>query len=360
MDRRTFLKASSITAATAAATTGSLTSSARIKNAKLETSSDKPQTSQNSITVATSSPFPDNLAGPSDQLHKLATSIKQLSNGRIDLAIDTAPTPQSNSEWPRGAGNIDAMFMPLHWSPHAHTASLYYSGMPHVKALSATELIDWLSTSGGQTMWDSINAAQYIKPLLAGHLGETPALWSTTRIQNLTDLAGKKVASAGAPPELLRAIGATPVSLPPEHMAEALKSGKIDVAECGSLHTAMSLRIHLVANYAAKGTLTPSGTALALAFTTHAWQGLSEAEQALVTTCANENYRAAINENRALERPLEIALNDHHNVEVSSLETRDNASWQRLADTFAAHIATADDLAAAINASYSAFAHRVS
>jgi len=361
MDRRTFLKATGACAATTAtASTALAASRSRLPipaetnpKTRAEPSLSAPALIKDILELRLSMPWSDNLAGPSDQLRKLVMNLKSATDGRIRIEIKQK---HSSAATAFQADKADLYFGPLNTHENAPKAALYFTGLPHKGGLSAANLEAWTSMTGAGQPLDELGAHMDFKPLLAGHLGEQPGLWSKTPIQSMADLHGRKVALTGAPEDIMRAFGAHPVKVPMSSLQSALANGTIDVAECGSFHIAMSLKLHSSANYVAKGVFNPEGTALTLTIAKPVWETLSRPDQAIFAACAGQSYRKALTENRALETPLSVALREHNQIKLNTIATTErNQSWERICDTFLAHISSSNDLARRINASYTAF-----
>ena len=120
-----------------------------------------------------------------------------------------------------------------------HAASAYWQAkMPAAVFFTAVpfgflphEHVTWIEQAGGQALWDKLYAPYGVRPFLAGNTGAQMGGWFTRPVETLEDLNGLKIRMPGLGGEIMRRLGATPVSLPPGELVQALSSGLIDAAE---------------------------------------------------------------------------------------------------------------------------------
>ncbi len=361
MDRRTFLKVTGACAATTATTRAVFADTASSKavagpHSTGISSENAPQAvatpalKKDILNLRLSMPWPDTLSGPSDQLHQLISNLKSATDDRIQIKIEPA-SPEETFD----IGKFDLYFGPLHALKNAPPETQYFSGLPHSAGISATNVESWIASAGGGQLLDELGSQLALKPLLAGHMGEKPGLWSHTPIQSMADLQGRNIAVTSASEGVLRAFGAHPVKIAPASLSDALSNRVIDVAECGSFHTAMSLQLHKSARYVANDVFNPSGTTIALAIAKHRWDEMNKSDQAIFRACTSQSYRMSLTDNRTLESTLAIAITRHHQMKLQTLVNDSNLSWERISDTVLAHVSSSSDLARRIDTSYMAF-----
>ncbi len=338
MDRRGFLKTTSAAAALAA-TTVTATADSEFEQVTAPAVNTKPiQEFRLGISWA------ENVAGPADLAHRLATRIREASDGRIRLTLD-----YSNA--------ADAEF--VHASEHArayqHPAFSYFAGLPANAGLDGTDLEAWISTGGGQDLWDRLAADFGDKPLLAGHLGPNPVLWSNREINTGTGLRGLRIAIDGPAAEVARALGADPVEVGSAQLTEALDSGKVDAIEHGATLNAMAIGLPAAARFSVTPSLTPAGTAIALRVRKAVWDKFSQADQALISACAAETYRVSLSEARLAESLLFETLQNRGGIEARTLPNDVSAAMPHLSKAIIAALSGHDNSARRINASYMIF-----
>ena len=139
----------------------------------------------------------------------------------------------------------------------AHTAAIYWSGkMPSAPlfttapfGLTPREHMTWIDAAGGQTLWDELYADFGVKPFMAGNTEFNMAGWYNRQMESKEDLVGLKVRIVGLGAEILRQLGATPVSMPTSEVFGALQSGVVDGAELLGPYSDSSLGMQKVAKY---------------------------------------------------------------------------------------------------------------
>lgn len=356
MDRRSFLKATGACAATTAAATAATSAASQASpssNDQAATGSVK-QNSGDIRVFDVLMPWPDTLSGPFDQLRRFANLVNNASADRIQIAPRSTQAPENASSQSTKTAN-KLRFGPTLTLTPAVATNAFFSGLPHAAGMNANQIGDWLKSGGGNEIWDTACEPHGIKPLLTGHLGETPGLWSKFPIRSLSQLNGKNIAATSVSADILRAFGAHPIDMNPREIAKALETGQIDIAESGSFHTAMSLGLHEAASYVSKGAYNPAGATLALAWPLDQWHALAPADRTLLTTCANDAYTTTVAENKLLEKTLEAVIQKAHGIQLTVLDPQANRDWFQVNETLQAHASGGAQDHQAIATSYAAF-----
>jgi TRAP-type mannitol/chloroaromatic compound transport system substrate-binding protein len=236
--------------------------------------------------------WPKNLPGPGVSAQRIADSIERMSGGRLRLRLFAA------GELVPALGVFDAVSAGT--AQMAHTASFFWQGkiaaavyftaipfglLPH-------EHIAWIEQGGGQALWDELYAPFGIRPVMAGNTGVQMGGWFKRKVNGLDDLRGLKIRMPGLGGEVMRRLGATPVSLPPGELFQALQSGVLDATEFLGPWSDRAMGFHKVAStYYSPGFHEPNGTGEAL-FNKTALEGLPEDLRAIVLeACRAENGR---------------------------------------------------------------------
>ena len=347
MDRRDFLTSTGAAAALAATAPATAVAAANSGSA-----TPKPVAASQEFKLCI--PWPKTVSGPADMAHRLALRIKEATDSRISFSIE-------------GNHQADARSLPdeafEYGSEHDRQLSapalMYFAGLPANSGLSPTDLEAWISYGGGQELWDQAVSKTGMKPLLAGHLGESPPLWSTVEINGLESLHGLRVASTSASGSLLRALGAEVIEVPHAQLADAFASGAIHAIEHGSTLNAMGAGLAQRARYAYVSGLSAAGSAVALRVPTQAWKSFSDADRAIVSACAREAYLSTLNEARLSETVLLKTLTGRHGLKVKAMPQEISNALPNLARAIIADVASRDELSKTINASYMAFRHHI-
>lgn len=290
----------------------------------------------------------DTPQGPADSARRLARRIEAMTGGRTRIEIAAS------------AGRPDAEADLVHGSPHdlarLHPAFAYFGGLPGMAGLGAQDFAHWLAVGGGQMLWDDLSAAHGWKPLLAGHSGETPPLWSREPVGRLADLAGRRVAAPGLGADVARALGAEPVQdLAPHEAARALADGSVFAAEVGGLLSSLASGVPRVARHATGQGLNGHGTAVALSVRLPVWEGLPDADKAILAAAAAEEFQVSLAEARAHAAIARRALEASFGVTFAPWPADVAEAIGRVAEATIAHVAGQDRIAARIDQSYMAF-----
>lgn len=275
-----------------------------------------PAIASDTITWKMVTSWPKNLPGPGVTAARLADRINSLSNGRLTVKLYAA------GELVPPLEVFDAVSTGV--AEMAHTASLFWQGkMPAAALFTAgpfgltpLEHIAWVDHGGGQELWDRLYEPFGIKPFMAGNTGFQMGGWFRREIASLEDIKGLKIRMPGLGGEVMRKLGATPVSLPPGEIFSALDSGVVDAAEFLGPWSDSALGFYKVAKlYYAPGFHEPNGTGEAL-ISRAAFDALPDDLKAVVAhACAAENIfalaEAEWNNGEALDM-----LRHKHGVEV--------------------------------------------
>lgn len=298
--------------------------------------------------LSLSLPFADAAQGPGESARRLVQRLETMTGGRY--RIDAGGPAET----------ADMIFASPHDFAPQHPAFAYFGGLPGAGGLDARDFSHWLTVGGGQMLWDDLAADHGWKPLPAGHLGGLPPLWSRAPIERLSDLAGMPLAVAGLGADVARALGADPHVLGPDAALHALRDGSVQAAEVGGLLTSLGLGVARSATYAYGQGLNGCGTALALHVRLETWEGLPDADQAVFTAAAAEEFHIALAEARAHERIARETLTRAFGVSFVPWPQDVAEALGRIAEASIAHAAGFDARGARIDHSYMAFRSAIS
>jgi TRAP-type mannitol/chloroaromatic compound transport system substrate-binding protein len=340
MDRREFLKTTGGAVSVAASATAAVAAETEDRRPVAA-----PAIGSGTRELRLAMPWADNGRGFGDSARRLARRLEALSERRLRIVI--------------GAGTQLAEADLVHASAHdlgsEQRAFAYFAGLPGETGLSPSDLEAWLAVGGGQALWDDLAAGHGSKPLLAGHTGPSPALWSARPIASLADLAGEKVFAMGLGSEVARALGAEPVVVPAGELPEALSQGTIRFVEWGGALQSLALGLPAAARYGSGNGFSANGTAVSLGVRLGLWESLSDANKALITAAAAEEFRASLAETRAHEALIRTAMTEAHGVSFEPFPADVTDAISRVADAMVAHVAGQDAISARIDRSYMAF-----
>ncbi len=296
--------------------------------------------------------WPKGAPGPGTTADRLAARITAMSDGALTVTVF-------------GAGEIVPAFEVIDAvgggvAELGHTASFFWTGkMPASVFFTAVPWgmtpeshNAWIRFGGGQALWDELYASFGVKPFLAGNSGVQMGGWYTRPLDGLEALRGMKIRMPGLGGEVLRRLGATPVTLPPGEIFLALSTGAIDGAEFLGPWSDVSLGLDRAAPYYYwPGFHEPNGSAECLV-NREAFEGLPDNLRAIVmSACAAENARG-------------VAEADWFNAEtLADLESAGRTRLRRFPDDILrasyragrevlAHLAETDELTGRIWRSY--------
>lgn len=237
--------------------------------------------------------WPKNLPGPGVTAQRICDRIGLMSGGRMQVRLFAA------GELVPALGVFDAVSSAT--AHMGHTASFFWQGKIPASVfftaipfgLLPQEHITWIEQGGGQALWDELYAPFNIKAVMAGNTGVQMGGWFKGEVNSLEDLKGLKIRMPGLGGEVLRRLGAAPLTLPPGELYQALQSGLIDATEFLGPWSDRAMGFQQITkNYYAPGFHEPNGTGEAL-LNMAALDGLPEDLQAIVLeACKAENGRA--------------------------------------------------------------------
>jgi TRAP-type mannitol/chloroaromatic compound transport system substrate-binding protein len=300
-----------------------------------------------------SMPWADTPQGPADSVRRLARRFEAMTDGRYRIGIASGNAgPEADADIVHGSAHDFASL---------HPAFAYFAGLPGSAGLGPQDFAHWIAVGGGQMLWDDLAAGHGWKPLLTGHAGDTPSLWSQAPIAGLSDLAGRRVAAPGLGCDVARALGAeTHEALRPHEAAAALAQGALFAAEAGDLPTSLAAGLPGVARHATGQGFNGRGTALSLSIRLSVWEQLPEADKAILAAAAAEEYQLSLAEARAHAGVARQVLEGHLGVSFAPWPADVAEALDRVAEATIAHVAGHDAVAARIDQSYMAFRSMIS
>ncbi|KZM48108.1 TRAP transporter substrate-binding protein [Labrenzia sp. OB1] len=298
--------------------------------------------------------WPKNLPGPGVTAQRIANRVGDMSGGRLRIRLYAA------GELVPALGVFEAVAAGT--AQMAHTASFFWQGkIPASVYFTAIpfgllphEHIAWIEQGGGQALWDELYAPFGLKPVMAGNTGVQMGGWYRREINSLADLKGLKIRMPGLGGEVMRRLGATPVSLPPGELFQALQTGVLDATEFLGPWSDRAMGFHKAAkSYYTPGFHEPNGTGEAI-FNQVALDGLPEELRAIVLeACKAENGRALAESDWQNAGSLKL-LQEEAGVTVRFYPEDVLVALRETAAVVLAEFAEKDPLSARIQESYTA------
>ncbi|MEZ5840719.1 MAG: TRAP transporter substrate-binding protein [Hyphomicrobiales bacterium] len=215
----------------------------------------------------------------------------------------------------------------------AHTASFFWQGKVPAAAfftavpfgLTPLEHMAWIEAGGGQQIWDDLYRPFGVKPFMAGNTGFQMGGWYRKEINGLDDIKGLKIRMPGLGGEVLRRLGATPVSLPPGEILPALQSGVVDATEFLGPFSDIAMGFYKVAPfYYWPGFHEPNGTGEAVV-SLKALEALPDDLKAIVATATSVESATSLAEAEWENGAALARLIDEHGVELMRFRTKCSA-----------------------------------
>lgn len=256
--------------------------------------------------------WPKNFPGLGTGADRLAKRIEALSDGAITIKSYAAGELVGGLEAfdAVSQGKADMYHGAEYYWQGKSPAFSFFSAVP--MGMTAPEITSWVRFGGGQELWDELSAGFNVKPMLAGNSGTQMGGWFGKEINSIEDFQGLRIRMPGLGGEVMKRLGATPVTKAGGEIFQALSQGNIDATEWVGPWNDLAFGFYsIVKNYYYPGIHEP-GTALALGLSLDLWNDMSAQEKSFVETAAaaeNDIMLAEFNANNA--RALDTLINDH-------------------------------------------------
>lgn len=232
-------------------------------------------------------PWPRLTPGVGVAAQRFADRVGAMSAGRLQLKLYAAgelvPPFGGFDAVQSGAAQI-AHGTPYYWAGKA-PALHWFTGVPF--GLTANELAAWIAYGEGGELWRGIYDGFGVVPFYAGSSGVQAGGWFRKPIETVDDLKGLKFRIAGLGGEVVRRLGAVPVSIPPGEIMQALTAGTIDAAEWIGPWNDRAFGLYKVARYYYVPAFHEPGPGLEVIVNKEAWAKLAPDLQAIVAAAAS-------------------------------------------------------------------------
>ena len=302
--------------------------------------------------------WPKRLPGPGMSAERVASRIRALSNGRLDIAVNAA------GEVVPAFGVLEAVGNGV--AEIGHTAAFYWQGKMPAAAFFTTvpfgltpgEHVAWIDAGGGQELWDELYAPFGVKPFMGGNTGVCMGGWFRRDLKSLKDVSGLKLRSLGLGGEVYRRLGATPQTTPPAEILVSLQSGVIDGAEFVGPGTDIALGLYRVAPfYYYPGFNKPNGTGECIV-ALKAWKALPADLQAIVSHACAAEADYALAEMERLNAQALAALTKQYNVKLVAFPDDLVTAARKVAGDVVGELASRSAIGAKVHDSYTQFRAR--
>ena len=214
MDRRSFLKNSTLAGGAAAATTLAA-----------------PAYAQGNRTLTLVTTWGRGLAGVHDSAQRAADMITEMSDGSLTVDLKAAGELVGAFEVFDAvtSGQADMYHGADYYFVGQHPAYAFFTAIPF--GMTAQELVNWYYHAGGMEAHDELGQIFNLKSFIAGNTGAQAGGWFRQEISGPEDFNGLKFRMPGLGGKALGYMGASVQNLPGAEVYQALASGAIDGTE---------------------------------------------------------------------------------------------------------------------------------
>jgi TRAP-type mannitol/chloroaromatic compound transport system substrate-binding protein len=265
MDRRSFLRASTVGAGAAAASTLAAPAYAQGKR---------------TLTMVTS--WPRGFAVLEDAASYMEQMVGELSGG--DLTIDKKAPGELVGAFEVfdavSSGQADMYHSADYYFISQHPGYAYFTAVPF--GGTAQEVTNWYYHGGGEQLHDELGEIFNLKGMLAGNSGSQSGGWFRKEINSADDFNGLKFRMPGLGGQVLGKLGASVQNIPGGELYQALSSGALDGLEwVGPMADERAGFQEVAKIYYTAGFHEP-GSALACNVNLDVWNELSDQHKAIL------------------------------------------------------------------------------
>ncbi len=296
--------------------------------------------------------WPKNFPGLGTRAAQFANDIKIATNGSIDIRVYAADelVPAFGAFDAVSSGNADIYHGPDYYWQGKHPMFTFFGAVPF--GLTATEMTQWLEYGGGQELWDELAAGFNIKPLIANATGIQMGGWFKKEINSVEDFKGLKMRIPGLGGEILKQLGATPVTLSGGEIFLSLSQGNIDASEWIGPWNDLAFGFYKITPYYYTSAFHEPSASVTAGFNLDVWNSFDEAEQAIIKALAAKHYSFSLAEFNARNAYALRSLVQEHGVQLRQFSPE---IMKTLIDTAAGvvrNIGMTDDISKRIYNSY--------
>ena len=335
MDRREFLKSSSLTLVGAGLSTPSALAT--------------PALVQRTRDLVLASPWPANSGGFADEVHSLARRLEHACSGRVKFRLSQGSESGIDAVT---SGVADLHVGLTHGHVGHHPAFGYFAGLPVHIGLPFVNLARWLDFGGGRELWDQLSASFDTISLLAGHTGRPAGIWTVHPLTSLHDLTSQAVFSQGLARDVTEGLGAVAVEMTVTAIAPNLSDGKLRAAEWGNGAQCLAVGLPEVAKFSTTDGFVPAGSTVCLTAARATWEGLgSELQNIIRVTAMNQARRSAATAS-ANDAIIRQALTKVYGVSFYGMPLDIRSAAARMSEAVVADVASRDRMSRRINEGY--------
>ena len=274
MDRRSFLRTSTVGAGAAAATTLAA-----------------PAYAQGNRTLTMVTSVPDGFAIFDDAAQLAIDYITAMTDGALSFNKMPAGSLVGAFEVldAVSSGQADAYHSAEYYFLNQHPAFAFFKSVPF--GMTAQELVNWYYHGEGQGMHDELGEIFGLKSFLAGNTGAQAGGWFAKEINGPEDFQGLKFRMPGLGGQALGKMGASVQNLPGSEVYQALASGAIDGTEWIGPWADEKAGFQEITKFYYTAGFHEPGAALTLATNREVFDSLSPAHQKIIEIAAAASHQ---------------------------------------------------------------------
>lgn len=273
MDRRSFLRASTVGGAAAAAS-----------------SLAAPAIAQDRITWRMVTTWPKNFPGLGVGAQSLADRITTASNGALTVEVYAAGelVPPLQSLDAVIDGTAEMSHGAAYYWLNKSIALPFFTGVPF--GMTSREMSAWMRYMGGQELWDEVYDQFGVQGFLSGDTGTQAGGWFKHELTGLADLQGLRFRTPGLGGQVWQKMGASVTNMAGGEIFQALQSGTLDAAEFVGPYNDLALGFYQVCKHYYISSFTEPGLATELVVDKAKYQALPTDLQEIVRDAAQSEY----------------------------------------------------------------------
>lgn len=282
MDRRSFLRNSTIGGAAAAATTLAA-----------------PAYAQGNRTLTLVTSVPDGFAVFDDAAQHFVDLVNTMMDGQITIEKKSAGQLVGAFEVFDAvvSGQADMYHSADYYFGGQHPGYYFFTAVPF--GATGQEMMSWYQHGGGAELHDELGQIFGLKSFLAGNTGHQPGGWFRKEINSAADLQGLKFRMPGLGGKALGLTGASVQSIPGGEVYQALASGAIDGAEWIGPFADERLGFQEVCDFYYTSGFHEPGSALSSAMNRDVWDELTPSQQEIISTAAAATHQWSLAQSNA-------------------------------------------------------------
>jgi len=283
-----------------------------------------------------------------DATKNLAKTVKEMSNGRLLIRVDSSNKHKSP------LGIFD--FVKSGQYQMGHSASYYWKGK-NFNALffttvpfgmTAPEQYAWFYYGGGMELMKKVYDQYGILSYPGGNTGNQMGGWFKKEINSVEDLKGLKMRIPGFAGEVLAKLGAKPTNIPAGELYTALERNTIDALEWVGPSLDLRMGFHKIAPYYYTGWHEP-GAELQFMVNEKAYNKLPKDLQKILTVAMKTaSYDMYIQSYHESGKNLATLNKDYPNIKMRSFPESVMTAMKETNDALLKEFAAKDPLTAEI------------